>query len=231
MVDIRLFYREQGDGEALVLLHGNGESCDYFKHQIPVFSRHYHVFAVDTRGHGQTPRGEQPFTLSQFADDLRDFFDAHGIKQAHVLGFSDGGNIALIFALRYPERVKSLILNGANLEPEGVRRRYQWPIEAGYRLTNLFARRSEEAAQRHALLALMVEEPHIAPESLASLTVPALVIAGTHDMLAEKHTRLIARSIPGAQLRLLDGDHFIAAKQPQAFNNAVLAFLKTCEPV
>ena len=56
-MDIRLFYREQGDGEPLVLLHGNGESGAYFKHQIPVFSRHYHVFAVDTRGHGQTPRG------------------------------------------------------------------------------------------------------------------------------------------------------------------------------
>ena len=231
MMDIRLFYREQGDGEPLVLLHGNGESGAYFERQIPVFAKQYHVYAVDTRGHGQTPRGEKPFTLSQFADDLRDFLDEHGIEKAHILGFSDGGNIALLFALRYPERVKSLILNGANLEPKGVRRRYQWPIEAGYRLTKLFARHSEEAAQHHELLALMVEEPHIAPEHLASLTAPVLVIAGTHDMIAEKHTRLIARSIPNAQLCLLDGDHFIAAKQPQAFNNRVLAFLETAAAV
>ena len=160
-MDIRPFYLEQGDGEPLILLHGNGESSDYFKHQMPVFSQRYHVFAVDTRGHGQTPRGTEPFTLSQFADDLRDFLDAQGIAQAHILGFSDGGNIALLFALRYPERVKTLILNGANLAPTGVRRRYQWPIELGYRLTKRFARRSEEAAQHHALLALMVEEPHI----------------------------------------------------------------------
>lgn len=226
-MDIRPFYLEQGDGEPLILLHGNGESSDYFKHQMPVFSQRYHVFAVDTRGHGQTPRGTKPFTLSQFADDLRDFLDAQGIAQAHMLGFSDGGNIALLFALRYPERVKTLILNGANLAPTGVRRRYQWPIELGYRLTKRFARRSEEAAQQHALLALMVEEPHIHPESLAALTVPVLVIAGTHDMIAEKHTRLIASSIPGAQLCLLNGDHFIAAKQAQAFNEAVLAFLET----
>jgi len=230
-MDIRLFYREQGDGEALVLLHGNGESSAYFAHQIPVFARQYHVFAVDSRGHGQTPRGEKPFTLSQFADDLRGFLDEREIERAHILGFSDGGNIALIFALRYPERVKSLILNGANLEPQGVRRRYQRPIELAYRLTKLFARRSKEAAQRHALLALMVEEPHIDPRDLAALKMPALVIAGTHDMIAERHTKLIADSIPGAKLCLLDGDHFIAAKQPQAFNDAVLAFLKKTKTV
>lgn len=225
-MEIQPFYLEQGAGVPLVLLHGNGESSAYFEHQMPVFAKHFHVFAVDTRGHGQTPRGEKPFTLSQFADDLRDFLDAQGLEKAHILGFSDGGNIALIFALRYPERVQSLILNGANLEPQGVRRRWQVPIELGYRLTKLFARRSEEAAQHHALLALMVEEPHIAPESLCALTMPVLVIAGTHDMIAESHTRLIARSLPNAKLCLLNGDHFIAAKQPNAFNEAVLEFLR-----
>ena len=230
-MDIRPFYLEQGDGEPLILLHGNGESSDYFKHQIPVFSQRYHVFAVDTRGHGQTSRGTKPFTLSQFADDLHDFLDVQGILQAHILGFSDGGNIALLFALRYPERVKTLILNGANLEPKGVRRRYQWPIEVDYWLTKPFARRSEEAAQHHALLALMVKEPHIAPESLFALTMPTLVIAGTHDMITEKHTRLIAKSLPHAKLCLLDGDHFIAAKQPDTFNREVLTFLESAATV
>lgn len=230
-MDIRLFYREQGDGEPLVLLHGNGESGAYFAQQIPVFAKQYHVYAVDTRGHGQTPRGEKPFTLSQFADDLRDFLDEHGIEKAHILGFSDGGNIALLFALRYPERVKSLILNGANLEPKGVRFRYYAEILLTYRLAKLRAKRSETAKRTADLYALMVNEPHIAPESLASLTAPVLVIAGTHDMIAEKHTRLIARSIPNAQLCLLDGDHFIAAKHPQVFNDAVLAFLETAAAV
>ena len=224
-MDISLFTLESGAGEPLVLLHGNGESGDYFKHQIPAFAARSHVFAPDTRGHGQSPRGTAPFTLAQFADDLFSFFDEHGIDKAHLLGFSDGGNIALLFALRYPERVRSLILNGANLFPRGVRRRYQLPIELGYALTRLFARRSEEAQKHHELLALMVNEPNIDPGSLAALTMPTLVVAGTHDMIAKVHTQLIADSIPGAQLSFLPGDHFVAAKKPEMFNRTVLSFL------
>ena len=226
-MDISLFTREAGAGEPLVLLHGNGESGAYFQKQMPALSARYHVFAPDTRGHGQSPRGTAPFTLSQFADDLCAFFDEHGIDKAHLLGFSDGGNIALLFTLRYPSRVKSLILNGANLCPAGVKRRYQIPIEWGYRLTKRPAARDPKAKAKHELLGLMVLEPQIDPAALASLSVPTLVIAGTHDMIADAHTRLIARSIPGAKLVLLSGDHFIAARQAAAFNETVLQFLET----
>ena len=69
------------------------------------FSKHFRVIALDTRGHGRTPRGDAPFTIRQFADDLLAFLDAQGIGKADILGFSDGGNIAMVFALKYPERV------------------------------------------------------------------------------------------------------------------------------
>ena len=138
-MDIKHYYLEKGQGEPLILLHGNGESSDYFKGQIDVFSERYHVYAVDTRGHGKTPRGERPFTIRQFADDLLCFMDEHGIGRAHLLGFSDGGNIAMIFAMRYPERVGRLILNGANLDTKGVKRSVQIPIEIGYRIAKLFS--------------------------------------------------------------------------------------------
>ena len=69
-MDIQHHYIEKGQGEPLILLHGNGENCDYFKGQIEVFARCYHVYAPDTRGHGKTPRGNAPFTIRQFADDL-----------------------------------------------------------------------------------------------------------------------------------------------------------------
>ena len=132
--DISLHFVEQGRGKPLILLHGNGEDGSYFKHQINCFSANYRVIAIDTRGHGQSPRGEKPFTIVQFADDLQDFMDENGIDQAILLGFSDGGNIALTFALKYPKRVEMLILNGANLFPSGVKARYQWPIEIGYHI-------------------------------------------------------------------------------------------------
>ena len=105
MLDIQLHYIEQGQGRPLILLHGNGEDNSYFVHQIDYFSKDYRVIAIDTRGHGKSPRGEKPFTIKQFAEDLHDFMDEKGIEKAILLGFSDGGNIALEFALKYPERI------------------------------------------------------------------------------------------------------------------------------
>ena len=80
-MDIDHYSVEKGQGEPLILLHGNGENCDYFKGQIDEFARYYHVYALDTRGHGKTPRGSAPFTIRQFADDLLEFMDSHSIDK------------------------------------------------------------------------------------------------------------------------------------------------------
>lgn len=225
-MDIKHFYVERGQGEPLVLLHGNGESCEYFQHQMDAFSARYHVYALDTRGHGRTPRGERPFTIRQFADDLLGFLDGHQIARAHLLGFSDGGNIALVFALAHPDRVGRLILNGANLDTGGVKRTVQVPIEIGYRLARKFAGKSDQARRNAELLGLMVNDPNVPAGELGRITAKTLVIAGTRDMIKGEHTRLIARGIPGAQLVFLPGDHFIASKNPDAFNQKILEFLK-----
>ncbi len=226
MSDIQLHYIEQGQGKPLILLHGNGENCDYFEHQIPCFARDYRVIAIDTRGHGQSPRGDKPFTIKQFAEDLHDFMDEKAIGKAILLGFSDGGNIALTFALKYPERVDKMIVDGANLFPSGVKPIYQWPIEIGYRIAKMFAKKSEEAQKNAEMLGLMVNEPHINPTELAQLKMPVLVVAGTKDMIKDEHTRLIYNSLPNAQLSILEGDHFVANKNYEAFNTVVEAFLK-----
>ncbi len=225
-MDIKHFYIEKGQGEPLVLLHGNGGDCGYFKHQIEPFSKFYHVYALDTRGHGRTPRGGQPFTIRQFAEDLRGFLDERGIDRAHLLGFSDGGNIAMVFALRYPERVGKLILNGANLNAGGVRRSVQIPIEIGYRIVRRFAAKSDGARANAELLGLMVHEPNVPAESLSGIKAKTLVLAGTRDMIKEEHIRLIAEHIAGSELALLAGDHFIADKNADAYNERVLEFLQ-----
>ena len=226
MTDIQLHFIEQGQGQPLILLHGNGESCDYFEHQIPYFSKDYRVIAIDTRGHGQSPRGEKPFTIAQFAEDLHDFMDESDIEKAVLLGFSDGGNIALTFALKYPERVDKMILDGANLFPRGVKPLYQWPIEFGYRIAKLFSKKSEKAKQNAEMLGLMVNEPNIDPAELSRLIMPVLVVAGNNDMIKDAHTRLIHNNLPNAQLSILEGDHFVANKHPEAFNKVVVEFLR-----
>ena len=224
-MDIQHYYIEKGQGEPLILLHGNGEDSSYFKRQIDEFSRKYHVYAIDTRGHGRTPRGEAPFTIRQFAEDLLGFMDAHQIEKAHLLGFSDGGNIAMIFAIQHPERVDRLILNGANINSRGVKAAVQIPIEIGYRIARASAKKIEKAKQNAELLGLMVNDPNIPVEELPRIQAKTLVIAGTKDMIKEKHTRLLALHIPYAELAFVEGDHFVADKNAQAFNQRVMWFL------
>lgn len=228
-MNIRLYYEEKGVGDVLILLHGNGEDHTYFIHQTECFSKYFRVIAIDTRGHGKSERGDGPFTICQFAEDLYAFMKEKGIEKAGLLGFSDGGNIALEFALRHPEMVEALILNGANLNPGGVKRSVQLPIEIGYRISSWFAGRSEKARRNSELLGLMVNEPDIEPSELKALKMPVLVIAGTEDMILEQHTQLIHRSIPGSRIVFIPGDHFVANKNPEAFNQAVLSFLKIQE--
>ena len=225
-MDITHFYLECGQGEPMILLHGNGGSSDYFHNQLTAFVERYHIYAIDTRGHGKTPRGDRPFTIRQFADDLLGFMNDRQIEKAHLLGFSDGGNIAMVFAMQYPDRVDRLILNGANLTAQSVKRSVQIPIEIGYRIAKIFSGKSESARLHTEMLELMVRYPNIKPEDLSAIRTKTLVIAGTKDMIREQHTCLIAKSIPDSRLVFIEGDHFIANKNPAAFNQAVLDFLK-----
>lgn len=227
MENFRNHYIERGQGQPLILLHGNGEDSSYFEHQLREFSRDHRVIAIDTRGHGKSPRGTAPFRIRQFAEDLHSFMQQQGIEKAHLLGFSDGGNIALTFALKYPAMVEKLILNGANLYPEGVKDEVQLPIELEYRIALMCAEHSAKAAAEAEMLGLMVNDPHIDPKELAALAVPTLVIAGDDDMIKDEHTRLIAASIPGAVLKIIHGDHFIANACPMPFNAAVREFLES----
>lgn len=226
-MDISLYYEEQGKGEPIFLLHGNGEDGTYFVNQFSFFSDKYRMIAVDTRGHGKSPRGTAPFTMEQFAADLWELMEKLQISRAIILGFSDGANIAMKFALKYPERVKALILNGGNLDTKGVKKRIQIPIEIGYRLAKLSAGKSKEAKAHMEILGLMVNEPNITPEKLRAIQAPTLVIAGTKDMIKHSHTETIAENIPNAKLSVIPGDHFIANKNAEAFNKEVADFLRS----
>lgn len=226
-MDIALHFVEKGSGTPFILLHGNGEDGTYFNNQIEYFSDRYRMMAVDTRGHGKSPRGTAPFTIKQFARDLYEWMNELNISKAILLGFSDGANIALEFALQYSDKVEALIVNGGNLNAKGVKSIVQIPIVIGYQIAKRFADKSEGAKQNMELLGLMVNEPHIKAETLQSIQVPTLVIAGTKDMIKRVHTEKIASSIPNARLSIIQGDHFIANKNPERFNKEVELFLNS----
>ena len=226
-MDITLHYQEKGNKEPFILLHGNGEDGSYFKNQIDYFSDRYRVIALDTRGHGKSPRGTKPFTIEQFSCDLYDFMEDLEISHAVILGFSDGANIAMKFAMKYPNKVKALILNGGNLNPKGVKRATQIPIEIGYKIARRFASKSSDAKRNAEMLGLMVNEPNIELSELSKITAPTLIICGRSDMIKESHTKEIAENIPNAKLSIIKGDHFIANKRYVTFNKEVEDFLQT----
>lgn len=225
-MEIKLNYVEAGSGFPLVLLHGNGEDHTYFQHQMEFFAPYYRVIAVDTRGHGDSPRGTAPFTLAQFAEDLKGFLNGLGIRRCHLLGFSDGGNVALLFALQYPDYVEKLILNGADAHPSGVKWTVQLPIILGWAMLRVIKLFDKKAVPKWELLDLMVTQPDIPLSALGGLHMPTLVVAGEKDMIRASHTRAIAAAIPDSRLAILPGDHFVARRNYQAFNSLVLEFLE-----
>ena len=158
---------------------------------------------------------------------VNSFLDGRGIARAAILGFSDGGNIALLFALRYPSCVEKLIVNGANLYPSGMKTGVWLATELEYEFLRLLSVFSPGAAKKRDLFRLMAREPHIRWESLQKIAVPALVIAGTDDMIKESHTRRMAAALPRGELALIEGSHFVARENSREFNRAVRKFLES----
>lgn len=216
---VKLYYETYGQGEPLLLLHGNGESINSFRYQIPELARHYQVIALDTRDHGRSAATKGVLTYDIFAQDVVALLDALRLPAAHVLGWSDGGNTGLSLALHHPARVKSLITMGANLFADST--------ALDGRLLRYVQQASHRGPQRaRRLNALMADYPRMQPAELASLRVPVLVLAGEKDVIKTAHTQLIAASIPGAQVRILPGlTHYAPQEDPVGFNNVVLEFL------
>ena len=195
--------------------------------QIPELTRFYRVIAVDSRGHGASESGEHGLSFERMAKDLKIVLDTLGVTKAHFLGFSDGGNLAIKFALTYPEMVDKLILNGANVEMfNGVKPQVQLPVYAGYGIAAVLSRFSKKAARRRDVLGLMVHPYGVSMADLERLPMQTLIIVGEHDMIRDKQTKEMASRIPHCQVEVFrDGDHFVAAKQPSRFNRTVIEFL------
>ncbi|AOR22783.1 alpha/beta fold hydrolase [Clostridium taeniosporum] len=221
-----IYYEVYGEGDALVLLHGNGENLEYFKHQIEYFSKKFKVIAIDTRGHGKSSKGSIPFDFWIFADDVISVLDNLNVEKTHILGFSDGGNTALHLALKYSDRIRSLILNGANFKVSGVKFLVQFPVILGYYLSSFFSIFYEKAKINRDILSLMVNNPKLTEEDLRKIKIPTLVVAGDKDMIKSSHTKLISNLIKDAELNIIpNSTHFVALENSREFNYVIEEFL------
>lgn len=217
---VNIYYETYGEGEPLVLLHGNGGSIsDYYK-QIPILSKSYQVIAIDTRGQGRSiDSTSTEYNYQLFADDLKKVLQALSLKKVSIVGWSDGGNTGLMFNMKYPEMVKKLVTIGANLNPEGVDEELIRTLKE--RLNGVKNRKDGR------LIRLMLNCPHIKPLELAKIENKVLVIAGEEDVIKLEHTKLISSSIQQSQLEIIpDASHYIPWEKPKLLNKKICDFMK-----
>ena len=226
---INLYYETYGEGEPLLIIHGNGGSINNFIYQIPYFEKHYKVILADSRAQGKSGDKGDSLSYEMMTDDLNALLDTLHLKNCYVIGWSDGGINGLLLALRHPDKVKKLAVTGANLWPDETAVDpfiHRWAknyydslktlpitpiIKEGIKLTRLLA-----------------YEPHITIKQLQNIKCPTLVIGGDHDVILPQHTVLIAQSIPDSYLWILpNSGHSTPIFYKEKFNAEVDNFFKT----
>lgn len=229
------YHEERGAGAPLLLLHGGFCSLEPMRELGDLLAARHRVLAAERPGHGRTPDRDGPFDYAAMVASTLDYLDTLGVASAHVVGHSDGGIIGLLLARDHPGRVRSLVAISANLHPDAwVPDDYPhvtMPAEAHAAVDEEYARLSPDGAA-HAevvvakLMALWTSEPHIPAGSLASMTVPTLVMAGEHDTVDRTHTASIAAAVPGAGLAIVPGTtHMVVRERPDLVAAAVLAHI------
>lgn len=225
---IKLYYETYGSGPPLLLLHGNSGSISEVKNQIPALAQHFQVIAVDTRAQGQSGDDGRPLSYDLFADDMSALLSALKLPAADVVGWSDGGNTGLSLALRHPQQVHRLVTMGANLyaDTTAISASLLKQVRHDKKMLTLVSPLKKQFRTSRRLVNLLLQYPQMRPAELQKITAPTLVLAGEKDVIKEGHTRLIAGSIPGAQLTIFPGlSHYAPQENPALFNDTVLRFL------
>ncbi len=223
----KIYYESYGKGEPLILLHGNNESMASFREQLITLKEKFRVIAIDTRGQGNsTDQSKSPYLYELFANDVNSVLDKIGVKNANIVGWSDGANIGLILAAKYPDKVKKLAIFGANLFPGEEAIKKEVIDIFNTRKLNLAKNPSPKTFNEIRLTNLVLEQPDLKLDDLAKIKIPVLVMAGENDVVLDSHTRLIAKSISQSKLFIFEGgDHYVPSKQPAQFNKLIIDFM------
>lgn len=192
----------------------------------------YRCVIIESRGHGYSTHGNEKLSLSLMARDVLAVMDALQIDVANIMGFSDGGNIALHMALKARERIKSLILSGANSEPKGLSPGGMALIKLTQQLLRAGALFSTAIKRRLEIWELMIYEPSFTEDELKSIKIPTLITAGEHDIILKEHTEYLHRCIENSELKIFEGgDHHVNSKLSGLYNEIVRNFLKKQEAI
>ena len=218
----RMFYAVRGSGPTLVFLHGGGDSGEHsFAHQLDVFSERHHIVAPDQVGQGRTPDVPGPLTYTAMMQDTATLLQTLKLKHVDVVGFSDGGILALMLAVRHPELVRRLVISGVNISPEGL---VAENLE-GLRADDTATPRTMDEKLAH-LWATSPTGEELSLPMLATIKQPVLLVSGDHDMITLEHTLQIFHALQDAELCVLPGtDHGTFSGRPEWLNPIISDFL------
>jgi 3-oxoadipate enol-lactonase len=234
--DLEIWTEQVGNGPDVLLIGGGGDTVESWQFQLDGLADRYRVTAFDNRGAGRTAMPDRPVTVGVLADDAAAVLDELGIGSAHVAGFSGGSLTAQELALRRPDLVRSLVLQGTWARPDIYLRSWlrlaQWlaavaPSERAF-LEGFFLDIYTPRAHQDGTVSAFVDEvlafphkqaprdfagyigaflDHDTTERLAQIAAPTLVLAGSRDVVGRPElARVVADAIPGAVFELQEGE-------------------------
>lgn len=225
-----------GAGPPLVLLHGGLSSSLDWIGEIPTLARQFQLIVVDLRGHGESTMDAAEFSYRLFATDVLAVLDKLGIERASMAGWSDGGNVGLLFALLYPSRIERLIAISANFHPDGVsseilEQNAQGPDDSLSRVGRWIHRLTSPAPEKWPQLMRRVRVmwsayPQLTTDDLQNVIAPTLVIIGSEDYIEYDHASEMAESIPHAKLVVIANvGHAVLRDAPANIIEQISGFL------
>jgi len=216
---IKMYYEIYGEGEPLLLLHGNGGSIRGHSGRIEHFKNKYQVIAIDSRAHGKTEDIGDSLTYKNMTKDIDELLEYLNIDSCYIWGQSDGGIIGLRLAFDYPDKVKKLAVYGANITADTTAIFLQ--------LFELVDKVLESTTDNHEkrLMKLMKFQPQIEYDELSKINVPVLIMSGDRDAIKLEHTLKIFNHIKNSNLFIMPGaTHFGSYEKPDLFNTVLEDF-------
>jgi pimeloyl-ACP methyl ester carboxylesterase len=236
---VKMYYEIHGEGRPVVLLHGGLATIHLsFEKQIPVLARNHRVIAIEQIGHGHTPDvAGRNFTYEDMTEDTAALLGQLGIRNADVIGWSDGGQLALRLAAMHPELVRRVVASGVGLNaatPEDAARvkRGAESLQPGFwpAAVDEYKRVAADGPEHWPVFFAKVRtmwagaSRGISEQDLAKIKAPTLIIAGDQESV-ERHTHIF-RSIAGAKLCILPGTgHGTFMDRPDWLNPILLEFV------
>lgn len=215
-----MYYEEHGQGNTIIFIHGSlSTGSETFRKQIPYFSRFYKCICLDLKCHGMS-RSDSEWTSPILADDIAEFMNKMNIRSAHLIGHSMGGDIAMYCAVKYPEKVSSVVLisDGVavnepvisyleTLHPDKINTsKYAKFIS---KMENLYGYKWKDFVKQ--TIHNCSTYPTFSDDELKSVNAPLLLIRGGKDsMVLDSEIKRLQKMIPNTEYRLIEnGDHFL----------------------